>query len=59
MHNIFHHKIGDFKSLACVDKIVTFRKWVFCRPTYICLEKLWHKSNNKKWINATNDVSNF
>ena len=21
------------------------------------LEKLWHKSNNKKWINAANDVS--
>ena len=25
----------------------------------MCLEKLWHKSNNKKWINDVNDVSNF
>ena len=39
--------------------IATFQKYAFGRSAYMCLEKLWHKSNNKKWINDVNDVSIF
>ena len=54
---ILMHTIYSWDRVFC--KIGYFQNWVFCRPTYMCLEKLWDKSNNKKWINATNDVSNL